>query len=75
MNVRITPEQQARLADLASRTGKRTDELIQEAVIMLLDEDACLVEAVRRGEAALERGEYLTHEQVGERLDRLFRSW
>jgi predicted transcriptional regulator len=25
---------------------------------------------VRRGEAALERGEFLTHEQVGERLRR-----
>jgi predicted transcriptional regulator len=25
---------------------------------------------VKRGEAALERGEFLTHEQVGERLRR-----
>jgi hypothetical protein len=32
------------------------------------------VEAAAFGEAALERGEYLTHEQVGNRLDRLFRS-
>ena len=29
-----------------------------------------LSEAVKRGEDALERGEYLTHEQVGERLRR-----
>jgi predicted transcriptional regulator len=32
------------------------------------------MEAVKLGEAALERGEYLTHEQVGKRLGRLFYS-
>jgi predicted transcriptional regulator len=29
------------------------------------------VEAVKRGEDALQRGEYLTHDQVGQRLRRL----
>jgi predicted transcriptional regulator len=38
-----------------------------------LAEEARFVEAVKLGEAALQRGEYLTHEQVGERLDWLFR--
>lgn len=74
MNVRISPEQEARLADLASRTGKDADEIIQEAVTRLLDEDAHFIEAVKLGEAALERGEYLTHEHAGERLERLFPS-
>ena len=39
-----------------------------------LAKEVRFIEAVKLGEAALERGEYLTHEQVGERPDRLFRS-
>jgi predicted transcriptional regulator len=34
------------------------------------EEEAPFVEAVKRGEEALQRGEYLTHEQVGQRLQR-----
>ena len=37
------------------------------------DEESRFIEAVRRGEEALQRGEYLTHEQVGERLERFLR--
>jgi hypothetical protein len=58
-------------ADLASRTGKDTEEIIQEAVARLLDEDARFMEAVKVGEAAFEHGEYLTHEHTGRRLERL----
>jgi len=35
-----------------------------------LDEEARFIEAVTRREAAFERGEYLTHEHVGDRLQR-----
>jgi predicted transcriptional regulator len=35
------------------------------------DEEDRFAEAVKRGEDALERGEYLSHEQVGERLRRI----
>jgi predicted transcriptional regulator len=34
------------------------------------EEEARLVEAVKRGDDALQRGEYLTHEEVGQRLQR-----
>jgi predicted transcriptional regulator len=39
-------------------------------VACYLDDEDRFVEAVKRGEHALERGEYLTHQQVGERLRR-----
>jgi predicted transcriptional regulator len=45
--------------------------------IAIIDADAeqtRLVEAVKVGEAQLDRGEYLTHEEVGERIERLFQS-
>jgi predicted transcriptional regulator len=39
-------------------------------VARYFDEESRFVDAVRRGEEALQRGEYLTHEQVGQRLGR-----
>jgi predicted transcriptional regulator len=73
MEVHLTPEQQHQLAELASQRGRDADTLAQEAISRYLSEEARFMEAVKLGEEALERGEYLTHEQVGERLDRLFR--
>ena len=72
MEVHLTPEQHQQLAELAIQRGRDADTLAQEAISRYLAEEARFIEAVKRGEAALERGEYLTHEQVGKRLDRLF---
>jgi hypothetical protein len=43
------------------------------SLLSLPTSEAGFVEAVKQGEGALERGEYLLHEQVGERLNRLFK--
>jgi predicted transcriptional regulator len=43
---------------------------VQDVVARYFDEEDRFIEAVKRGEAALERGEFLTHDQVGERLRR-----
>jgi predicted transcriptional regulator len=51
--------------------GCNPDQLVQEALTRYFQEEARFVEAVKRGEEAFERGEYLTHEQVGQRLQRL----
>jgi len=72
MEVHLTPEQQHQLAELANQRGRDADVLAQEAISRYLAEEARFVEAVKLGEAAFERGEYLTHEKVGERIDRLF---
>ena len=71
MEVNLTPEQQLKLAELASQRGRDAGTLAQEAISRYLAEEARFVEAVELGEAGLERGEYLTHEQVGKRIDRL----
>jgi predicted transcriptional regulator len=72
MEVHLTPEQQHQLAELATQRGRDADTLAQEAISRYLAEEARFIEAVKLGEEALQRGEYLTHEQVGKRLDRLF---
>ena len=70
MEVNFTPEQEAQLAQSAARQGRNPDELVRQVVARYFDEESRFADAVRRGEEALARGEYLTHEQVGQRLDR-----
>ena len=73
MEVNFAPDIEKKLAQSAAQQGRNPDELVQEVVARYFDEERRFIEAVDRGEAALERGEYLTHEQVGQRLERFLR--
>jgi predicted transcriptional regulator len=70
MEVHFTPEQEAKLAQSAAQQCRNPDELVRQVVARYFDEESRFADAVKRGEEALERGEYLTHEQVGQRLER-----
>jgi predicted transcriptional regulator len=71
MELHVTGELEAKLTQSAAKQGRKPDELVQDVLTRYLEEEARFVEAVKRGEEALDRGEYLTHEQVGERIERL----
>jgi predicted transcriptional regulator len=70
MQLHVTAELGARLAHPAAQEGRNPDELAQEVLTRYFEEESSLVEAVKRGEEALDRGEFLAHEQVTERLRR-----
>ncbi|HEV2326078.1 MAG TPA: hypothetical protein VGS10_19220 [Terracidiphilus sp.] len=70
MEVQFTPDIEARLAERAARQRLNPDEVVQDVVSRYFEEEDRYIEAIGRGQAALERGEYLTHEQVGKRLRR-----
>jgi len=74
MEVHFTTEQEAQLSKIATTTGTDAEQLVKEAALRLLQEETRFVEAVKLGETQLDRGEYLTHEEVGESIERLFRS-
>jgi predicted transcriptional regulator len=74
MQVHFTPELEEKLAQSAARQGRNPDELVQQIVARYFDEESRFIDAVNRGEEALQRGDYLTHEQVGQRLERFLRS-
>ena len=74
MQVHLTPEQEARLVELAARDGRSPDQLLQEALDRFFEADSDFIAAVMKGLASLDRGEGMTHEKVGERIDRLFRA-
>ena len=74
MEVQLTPEEQAQLAQFAQRTGRNAEEIVREAINSFLKDEIAFVQAVERGLASLDRGEHITHEDVGARIEKLFKS-
>ncbi len=74
MEVHLTPELEAKLTQSAAQKGRNPDELVQYVLAQYFEEETRYAEAVKRGEDALQRGEYLTHEQVGERIQRFLQT-
>ena len=72
MEVHLTPNQEARLNELAATTGRRTDELVQEAVDRLLAYNNWFKEQVQVGLDQIKRGEFVEDEKVRARIERMF---
>jgi predicted transcriptional regulator len=73
MEIQLTEQEQAQLRDVAQRTGRNTEDVVREAIHSFLQHEIEFVEAVEKGLASLDRGEYITHEEVTSRIDNLFR--
>ena len=56
---------------MAADRGSDAETLVREAVERFVDYDEWFVSEVEKGLATIERGEVLTHEEVGLRLDTL----
>ena len=67
-------ELEAKLTHAAAKQGCNPDQLVQNVITRHFDEEARFIEAVKRGEEGFERGGYLTHEQVGQRLQRFLQT-
>jgi predicted transcriptional regulator len=74
MEVHFSPDKEARLRQVATRTGKDAAQLVEEAVDRMLEYDARFIEAVEEGRASARRGELPEHDEVVERIERIFRS-
>jgi predicted transcriptional regulator len=71
MEVHLNPDMQAKLARLAAEQGRNTEALVQEAIARFVDYDEWFIREVERGLASADRGELLTHEDVGARLEKI----
>ena len=74
MEVHLSPDKEARLRELATRTGKDAAQVVEEAVDRMLEYDERFIEAVEEGRAAARRGDLLEHDEVVERIEQMFRS-
>jgi predicted transcriptional regulator len=71
MEVRLQPEKEAQLAQIAAQRGLGTDELAQQVLSRYLEDDKHFVEAVNLGLAAADRGDFVEHEEVGKKLKQI----
>ncbi len=74
MKIHLSPEQEARLSQLAGSKGRDAEGLAQEVLSLYLEHESHFIEAVKRGMASLDRGQYLEHKEVGARIERLLQS-
>jgi len=72
--VHFTPEQEARLSQIASHNGVDTAELLIDAATRLVEDDSRFLAGIERGIEQAERGELIPHEQVRARIERLLTS-
>jgi predicted transcriptional regulator len=72
MEVHFTPELQAKLDRVAADIDSGADEYVQQLVEHYLDQDVWFRQKVTGGLKQLDHGEFLTHEEVGARLKKMF---
>jgi predicted transcriptional regulator len=71
MEVHLEQSEEAKLNELAVRTGRGTDELVQEAVHRLLAHDEWFQEQVQIGIDQIKRGEFVEEEEMDARVRRM----
>lgn len=62
MEIHFTPEQEAHLAQIATKAGTAPERLVTNVVTRYLEEEARFLAAVEKGIAAAERGEFIQEE-------------
>ena len=73
MEVRFTPDLEAKLSRMAAEQGRETQALVVEAVERIINYDEWFAREVEKGLAAAERGEFSDHEDVRKLIDRRYK--
>src|SRR5271165_3349193 len=73
MELHFTPEQEAQLAQIATQEGTQAEELVKDAALRLIQEDARFRIAVREGIAQADRGEFIEEKEMDARLEQMLR--
>ena len=71
MEVHFSPEQQAKLTQIAAKAGTAPERLVANVVARYLEE-ARFLAAVEKGIAAAERGDFIEEEEMDVRLKAMF---
>ena len=74
MEVHFSADIETRLQEVASAVGKDAEQLVKDTVARMLENQARFIAGVQRGIEQADRGELVEHEDVLDRIDRLFHS-
>ncbi len=72
MEVQFTPEEEARLARIATQEGVDPAELVKDAALRLLEDDTRFRAGVRKGIEQADRGDFIEEEEMDARVKRMF---
>ena len=73
IELHLPQHQEAQLNDLATRTGRGTDDLVQEAVTRMLTGIEKFRQQVQIGIDQIARGEFIGEEEMDARVERMLR--
>jgi predicted transcriptional regulator len=74
MEVHLPPELQAKVEQAAAENNSDAQAYVQQLVERYLDHDAWFRQQVKKGLQQLDRDEFVTHEDMGARIEQMFRS-
>ena len=74
MEINLSPELLAKLAHVAAENNSAAEDFVRQLVEHYLEHDAWFRQKVKQGLSQLDRGEFVTHEEIGARIDQIFRS-
>ena len=74
MEVQFTPEQEAQLAHIATRSGTDPEHLVKDAALRLLQEETRFRAAVQEGIAQANRGEFIEGDEMDALFEEMLRS-
>ena len=74
MEVHFSPDVETRLQQVASANGKDAEQLVKDTVARMLENQARFIAGVQKGIEQADRGEFVEHKDVLNRIDRLFHS-
>jgi predicted transcriptional regulator len=72
MEVDFSPETEAKLSRAAEENGSGSAEYVRQLVEQYLDYDSWFRQKVNKGLEQLDAGRYLTHDEIGQRIAKLF---
>lgn len=73
MELKLTPELQAKVERAAAENKSGAAEYVRQLVEHYVDHDRWFRQQVQKGLDQLDRGEYLEHEEVWARIEKLLR--
>ena len=71
MEVHFSPDVETRLQQVASANGTKAEQLVKDTVARMLENQARFIAGVQRGIEQADRGEFVDHKDVVNRIDRL----
>jgi predicted transcriptional regulator len=74
MEVHFTPEQEAKLANIAAHRGTNPENLLRDTALAMIERDERFRAAVREGIAQADRGEFIEEEEMNARFEQMLRS-